>query len=130
MFSYRKKVSLKETDATGVLYFSEQFAYAMEAFEGYLSSKGFSLKQLLDSPLLMPVVHAEADYLAPLHAGDEVVIKMGVETVGQSSVTLIYQIFCPVRLMDIGRVKIVHVAVDRITQQSVPIPEWMRALLS
>ncbi len=129
MFNYRTRLHLKNTDATGVLYFSEQFSFAMEAFEGFLLHKGFSLKELLNSPILMPVVHAEADFMAPLRVGDEVEIKMEVEAIGTTSISLAYQLVCPVRNREVGKVKIVHVCVDRKTQAKVSVPTFLRELL-
>src|ERR1700735_4955363 len=88
MFIYHTQVRLKDTDATGVLFFTEQFRMASEAFEEFLKDRGFSLKQLLESSYLMPIVHAEGDYFAPLIVGDELEISLRVLKLGTSSVTL------------------------------------------
>lgn len=130
MFTHRTKLHLKDTDATGVLYFSEQFSLVMQAFESYLESKFFSLKQLLNSSIQFPVVHAEGDYFAPLQVGDEVEIKMAIEAIGTSSVTFVYQLVCLHRQKEVGRVKIVHVSVDRKTALAVPLPDFLRTLLT
>ena len=129
MFVYRTQVRLKDTDATGVLYFSEQFKMALEAFEEFLKEKGLPLKQLLESTYLMPVVHAEADYLAPLMIGDELEILLKVAKIGTSSVTLSYTFHDPVRKIDVGRVEIVHVVVEREKRTSVAIPDFLRKIL-
>lgn len=128
MFTYRTSVRLKDTDATGVLYFSEQFKFALEALEEFLREKGFSLKELIASPYLFPVVHAEGDYFAPLMVGDAVEVGMKVERVGTSSVTLHYVLRDPERGVDVGRVEMVHVVVDRASRTSVPIPDFLRAI--
>ena len=130
MFTYRMQVRLKDTDATGVLYFAEQFKMAMDVFEEFLKERGAPFRQLLDSNYLMPVVHAEADYLAPLMVGDELQIELGVAKIGTSSVTLIYTFYDVIRKMTVGRVKIVHVAIERHQRSaSVPIPDFLRNIL-
>ena len=129
MFTYRMQVRLKSTDATGVLYFSEQFKMALEVFEEFLKARGFSLKKLLESAYLMPIVHAEADYLAPLMVGDELEVELKVSKIGTSSVTLSYVFYDIVRKIDVGTVKIVHVVVERQNKTSVPIPDFLRTIL-
>lgn len=129
MFIYRTKIRLRDTDATGVLYFAEQFRLATEAFEEFLKECGFSLKELLNSQYLMPVVHAEGDYMAPLMVGDELEIFLKVVKIGSSSVTLQSVLRDPLRKIDVGRVEIVHVVVDRDQKNSVPIPAFLRRVL-
>lgn len=77
----------------------------------------------------MPVVHAEADYLAPLMIGDELEILLKVAKIGTSSVTLSYTFHDPVRKIDVGRVEIVHVVVEREKRTSVAIPDFLRKIL-
>ncbi|MBY0529512.1 MAG: acyl-CoA thioesterase [Rhabdochlamydiaceae bacterium] len=130
MFTHRVKIRLQSTDATGVLYFTEQLKFAMETFEEFIEFKGFNLKQLLDFSILLPVVHVEADYAAALHVSDEIEVGMAVEKVGSSSITLCYQLFDVNRQIQVGKVKIVHVAVDRTTQASVPLPDCLKMLFA
>ena len=129
MFIYRTQLRLKDTDATGVLYFSEQFKFALETFEEFLKERGFSWRELMASPFLLPVVHAEADYIAPLMVGDEMEIRLKVAKVGTSSITLHYSIRDRKRHCEVGKVEIVHVVVDKVTRTSVPIPDFLRVIL-
>ncbi|MBS0620415.1 MAG: acyl-CoA thioesterase [Verrucomicrobia bacterium] len=129
MFTYRTQVRLGDTDATGVLYFPMQFSLALEAYEQFLKERGFSWGQLLASPYLMPVRHAEADYLAPLRCGDRLEVTLHVERLGTSSITLNYLFTDPDRNLLVGKARVVHVVVDRETRLSVPIPPILRSLL-
>jgi YbgC/YbaW family acyl-CoA thioester hydrolase len=129
MYSYTTSIFLRDTDATGVLFFTEQMRLALEAFESFLASKGASLGELLESSTcLMPVVHVESDYFAPLKVSDKIEILLKVEHIGNSSFTLTYQIYKEGK--EVGKVGIVHVTVDKNTRTSVPIPQELRALLS
>jgi len=129
MFTYSTQVRLKDTDATGVLYFSEQFRMALETFEEFLKIQGFSLKKLLESSYLMPVVHAEGDYFAPLMVGDKLEISMKVFKLGTSSITLEFIFHDPDRKVDVGKVQIVHVVVEKEKRTAVPIPDFLRTIL-
>lgn len=120
-----KKIRLRDTDATGVLYFTEQLRMALEAFEDR-----FSLREMIEAQnFLMPIVHAESDYFAPLKVGDEVEISASCTKIGTSSFTLHYRFFCPKRQIEVGRVSIVHVTVSKETEKSIPIPDPIGALL-
>ncbi len=129
MFIYHTRIRLIDTDATGVLYFSQQFNFAMEAFEAFLQNRGFSWKKLMGSDFFLPVVHAEADYSAPLMVGDELEISLIVEKVGTSSITLQYILRDLVKKIEVGKVKIVHVAVGKKTRASTPLPDALRDIL-
>jgi len=129
MFIYQTRVRLKDTDATGVLYFSEQFKFAMEAFEEFLKRRGYSLRELMATPFLIPVVHAEADYFEPLVVGDALEIAMEVAKIGSSSITIKYTFFDPAKRIEVGKVQIVHVVIDKETKRPVPIPSFLRSVL-
>src|SRR4051812_12290672 len=88
-----KKIRLRDTDATGVLYFTEQLRMALEVLEDC-----FSLQEMIEKEnFLMPIVHAESDYNAPLKVGDTVEISISCEKIGTSSFTLKYRFYCPLR---------------------------------
>jgi len=129
-FVHRRKVRLQDTDATGVLYFPEQLKMALETFEDFLSHHQLPLRKLIeDSLYLLPVVHAEADYLALVMVGDELDIHLTIEALGTKSVTLAYRFFDIKRKIDVGTAKIIHVSVDKQTRQSVPIPNILKDFL-
>ncbi len=130
MFIYRTQVRLKDTDATGVLYFAEQFKFALEAFESFLQDRGFAWRDLMSSKYFLPVVHAQSDYMAPLMVGDPLEVTFSVGKIGTSSMTLQYTFRDPDRDVEVGRATIIHVAVDKVTRESVPIPDFLRTILA
>ena len=120
-----KKIRLRDTDATGVLYFTEQLRMALEALEDC-----FSLREMLEKAyFLMPIVHAASDYYAPLKVGDEVEISIFREKIGTSSFTLNYHFYSPSRQLKVGQVSIVHVTVSKENGKSIPIPATVSTLL-
>src|SRR5437899_3235256 len=130
MFTYRSKIRLQHTDATGVLFFPVQFQFAMEALEEFLIYKGFPLKTFFSSAYFFPVVHAEADYLGPLMIGDDVDIAVNVVKIGNSSVTFHYTLQNVSRGLRAGRVEVVHVLVDKEKRTSIPLPSFLKEIFT
>jgi len=129
MFHYERTVFLSETDATGVLYFSEQFKMAQECMEAYFSSRGFKLQQMIEkSAFCMPIVHATADFSAPVRVGDLLEINLSLGEMGTSSFTL-HSAFKDSLRGPVGKVTLVHVVVSKETGKAEPIPETVRALI-
>ncbi len=129
MFIYNTQIRLQDTDATGAIYFAEQFRMALEAFEEFLKDRGFSLKQLLESTYLMPIVHAEGDYFTSLTVGDALEISLQVVKLGTSSVTLEFSFRDPDRKFDVGKVQVVHAVIEKESRNPVPIPDFLRSIL-
>ena len=112
------KVRLRDTDATGVLYFTEQLRMALDALDDH-----FPLQNILKSnDLLLPIVHVEADYFSPLRVGDEVEISLNIEKIGTTSFSIGYLFLDPLTKKKVGFVKIVHVVTSRKEGTPLPIP--------
>lgn len=127
MHIYRRRVTLSETDATGVIYFTEKLKIASEAFEDFLISKKWPLRDLIEkSEFLMPIVHAEADYSAPLWVGDLVEVRLKLAEMGTSSFTLEAELW---KNEMVGKTRIVHVTVSRISGKAIPLPEMLKSHL-
>jgi len=128
MFQYRRLIFLGDTDATGVLYFPEQFKIVGEAFEAFLLQQKIILKdRIAKEDYLLPVVHAEGDYHLPLSVGDEVVIELSLSAIGTSSFTLLARILKDG--VEAGGVKLIHVALDPKLNKSMPVPEKILTVL-
>ncbi len=128
MFRYTRTIFLRDTDATGVLYFSEQLKICQEVFEAYLSKK-FTLNQMLrEHDFLLPIVHAEADYSLPILVGDVLEIQLSLGDIGSSSFSLGFKVLKGTQ--EVGSAKIVHVALSKETGKSIPIPEIVLSHIS
>lgn len=129
MFTHTRSIYLKETDATGVIYFTSLFQYALEAFEAYLHSKNFSLSEVLNKGYLMPIVHAEADYKAPLRVGDLISVRLEISHVGNKSFSMNSQMELIGTKQIAGSVKIVHAFVRQGEKESCAIPSDLLQIL-
>lgn len=94
-FSLRRRVEFADTDAAGLMHFSNFFRF-MEATEhAFHRSLGLSFHDFRPgtdaAPIGWPRVHAAADYKLPLHFGDDVEVELLIEKIGA---TTIHYRFC------------------------------------
>jgi 1,4-dihydroxy-2-naphthoyl-CoA hydrolase len=124
---YQHKVKLHETDAAGLLFFSNQFKFVHDAYETLLEDIGFGFAELLQNkPYFLPIVHAEADYKMPLFVGDVIEIQVTVENVGTTSFTFAYKLLNTKGEL-VGTARTVHVTIDKSTHKKIPLPAEMRS---
>jgi len=120
MFRYKRVIRVRDTDATGALYFTNQLQIGLEAFEEFLLQKGFSLGEMVSQgDYLLPIVHAEANFMAPLLIGDSVELTL-VFKWGTTSFTHSSEIFKGRKR--VGTVSIVHVVYCSRTKAPISIP--------
>ncbi|MFZ1684803.1 MAG: thioesterase family protein [Candidatus Zixiibacteriota bacterium] len=129
MFLYRTTVRLHHTDAAGLLFFAEQFRLSHDAYETFMESVGFPFAPLIrHSEFLLPIVHCEADFKAPLMTGDKLLIQVKAERVGETSFTLSYTLLKNDQEL-VGTAKTVHALISRTDGQKRPIDGKLRAAL-
>lgn len=129
-FVHQVRVGLGRSDAAGVIYFTEALDLAHEAAEAYLESVGVSLQSLLSAgSIRLPVVHAEADFSAPVRPGDRIGLHLSALHAGHSSVTFEWAARAADG-SDAFRTRIVHACLDPATGRSAPLPAAIRAALT
>lgn len=128
MTRHRVTVRLHHTDAAGVLFYGRLFELVQEAFEAALERCGLPLGELLrGGGFRIPVVHAEADYAAPIRAGDALTVSLAFKA-GNRSLRV------TAGLTDaagrrVASVTVVHAAVSAATGRPAPLPDaLLRAL--
>jgi 1,4-dihydroxy-2-naphthoyl-CoA hydrolase len=123
MYEYATKIKMRDADAAGVLFFGRYFALAHDAYEAFLDAHGVNIGQvLLEGGFLLPVVHAESDYRAPLFVGEAVTIQLRVVEIRTRAFTVAYE-FHNSEDKVACTMKTIHVPVDPKTKRSAPIPE-------
>ncbi|MFM1892805.1 MAG: hypothetical protein RLZ44_1882 [Pseudomonadota bacterium] len=122
-------VALHDIDAAGVMFFAHLFRHAHDAYEAFMAELGLPLSEVIrQRRWLLPLVHAEADYRAPLRHGERIEVRLAVEDLGTSAFTLGY------RFQDAaGNVrataKTVHVHLAADGKGSAPLPQELRDAL-
>lgn len=125
-FERSRTITLRQTDAAGVLFFAEQLALVHDVEEELFASVGFPIGTVLrEHPFALPIVHAETDFLAPLVVGDVVRVALTIEHVGASSFVVGHLVTKDGRDAPVGTGKIVHVCIDKATRQKTPLPSTL-----
>ena len=129
MHVYQTKIKLHETDAAGVLFFTNQLKMVHDAYESLLEHIGFSFTKLIrEKGFFIPIIHSESDYKAPLSVGDPIEIQTTVANIGKTSFTLAYTLLDATQTT-VGTAQTVHVSVDKTTRKKILLPADLRVKL-
>lgn len=129
MFTYKTTIKLHETDAAGLLFFSQQFKLIHDAYEELLDSRGIGFPVMLrEKSYFLPIVHAESDYKKPLFVGDRLTIEVIVSHIGETSFSFSYRLLKNSKIL-VGTAKTVHVTISKKTGKKIPLPKEMRKAL-
>jgi 1,4-dihydroxy-2-naphthoyl-CoA hydrolase len=123
MWCYQRRVRIRDTDATGALFFGAAFEMAVEAFQEWLHAHHLKLEEL---SFLLPIVHAEADYFAPIKLGDHLSIELSIKKIGTTSFGVE---FVFLRGSKVAFVEITHVTVCSATGHKIELPSPLKHLL-
>lgn len=134
MFIALNQVRMHDTDMAGILYFPRQFRFAHDALEDFLAAHGVTFEHVFHKQeFVFVIVHAEADYLAPLTVGNHLEVHLNVDSIGTSSFTISYAIFKKdtkhQKSVLVGKAKTVHVTLDALTRKKIPIPSSLKEIL-
>lgn len=90
----RRKVRFQDVDAAGTIFFPRVLEYFADVYLLLLETSGLDVpRSLREKAYAAPVVHAEADFLAPLLFGDEVDVEIALAQVGETSVVFGHRIW-------------------------------------
>ncbi len=129
MYKYQTAIRMRHTDAAGIVFFTSLFELAHECYESFLESK-LPLADIIEqNEILMPIVHAEADYHIPIKLGEKYTVEMSLNKTGTSSFELGYA-FVNESSKIAAEVKIVHVVLQVNTWKPVEIPDTLKNILS
>lgn len=121
-FEYQFRVAFHEVDPGGVMFYAHLFTRAHEAFSSLMAACGFDLAEVVrDGSYLIPIVHAQADYSAPLRFGDETKITVQPTDIGRSSLRMHYDFLLDDSLCACAET--VHVFVSSGSRETISIPD-------
>ena len=118
----KRKIRLSETDATGIIYFTNLLKFGCEIFEDYLHSKFKQQGETFQtSSILLPIVDVKASFVSQITIGDEITVILEKVEAKQTSLTTKVRIEKEGRL--VANVCLVHVVLSRETKKKVPIEQ-------
>lgn len=92
-FDYEYRVIYHDTDKMGISYYANYFVWFEAARTEYFRALGFPYTECERKGWYLPVVKAEASYLAPSRYDDLLTIRTSVGEFGKSSLRFDYQVF-------------------------------------
>lgn len=128
-FQWRSRIRVVDTDVSTRIHYSALFRHFEAAETEFLRSLGLEYSHWFEQGFSLPRVHVEADYLAPLNFDDEIDTEVGIERVGESSVTLGFRVIKVESGEEAARGRIVAVCIDIRNGKSTPIPAAIREAL-
>ena len=128
-FSYYRTIYLSDTDAAGVIYFTNALKICHEAYETWLTAIGVSLAQILSQKqIAIPIVHGDIDFFRPIFCGDQLQVNLEIKLVQDHSFLVNYQIFQQESLnKPLAIAKTKHVCINLQTRNKISLPELIIA---
>jgi acyl-CoA thioester hydrolase len=133
-FVYYRTIEFHETDAAGLVHFSNYFRFAEAAEHALYRSLDYPMMKREDATFYgWPRVRAQAKYSAPLDNGDVIRIELGITEIKDKAIEWEFRILREADgvLASKGSFVTVHVHIDALTRdmKSLPIPAELREKL-
>jgi 1,4-dihydroxy-2-naphthoyl-CoA hydrolase len=93
MFTTKVKVYFYDADPAGIIFYASLFKYVHAAYEDMMRSLHTERDYFFDKEYILPIIHAEADYVKPIKVGDELRIDVLVSLLKNSSFELSYKFY-------------------------------------
>jgi len=129
-----RTVRFGDTDAAGVVHFHQLLSWCHEAYEESLERFGIAAAEVFPRPghtpaVALPIVHCQADFLAPLACGDPLAIKLAPRRIDPGCFELAYTLHSGGR--EAARALSRHLAINSSSRARCPLPEplvrWLEA---
>jgi YbgC/YbaW family acyl-CoA thioester hydrolase len=122
MFITRVKVYFYDADPAGIIFYASLFKYVHAAYEEFMRSLHTERNFFFDKDYVLPIIHADADYIKPIKVGDELEIELMVSLLKKSSFELTYRFYKNSREFS-AIAKTVHVCVLKEKFEKIELPD-------
>ena len=113
----------------GVVYYANYLVYMEVGRVEYLRQHGHPMSEV-DEKIHMPVVEASVKYVKPARLDDLLTVKTWVGELGRASFGFRYEIARGETGEIIATGQTRHACLDPKTGRLVPLPEWLRSVMS
>lgn len=129
-FETTVNIRFEDADPAGIVFYPRAIALAHGVVEDLIRQTELGWHGWFENHgLAAPVRHAEADFLAPMRAGETLQARAWVEKLGETSGTFAVE-FLGNEGETRARIRTVHVLIDRSTSQPVAMTPEIRAALA
>ena len=112
MFTTNIKVYFYDADPAGIIFYANLFRFTHSAYEDMMRSFELERNFFFDRDYVLPIIHAEADYIKPIKVGEIITASIVVSQLKDSSFELSYT-FTGSNDDIRAKAKTVHVCVDK-----------------
>ena len=107
------RVRYAETDRMGVVYYAHYFVWFEVARVELMRSLGWTYREMEETGVFLPVIHAECDYRRPARYDDAVEVRATARLASPIRIEFAYEIMIAGQpeIVAVGRT--VHAALDR-----------------
>lgn len=130
-FNYSRTVRFKDTDAAGVVYFANVLTMCHEACEESLASSGINLTVFFTNPaFVIPIVHADVDFLRPMFCGDQLLISLITKQRSSNEFEIGYKVLEAASDKVVAKAITRHVCIEPSTRTRKELPtkiiQWLK----
>lgn len=129
VFRTHLTIKFRDADPAQIMYFGNLVNFAHDAFEEFIVAAGYKYREWFSKhELMIPIRHAEADFLAPFVPGETYDVAVTVAQIRDTSFQMKYVFGKNGKAH--GQVKMVHAVLDSKTMQKLAVPATMRERLT
>lgn len=99
------RVSYRDTDKMGVVYYANYFVFFEMGRTELMRQIGFTYDEMEKQGLYFPVVNAQCNYHAPAHYDDLITVETTISELKNVTVTFSYKIKCDDKVLVTGSTK-------------------------
>ncbi|MEK6675871.1 MAG: thioesterase family protein [Planctomycetota bacterium] len=126
-----RRVQFAETDAAGVLHFSNYYRYMEEVEHAFWRSLGLSvIHNHSDTVISWPRVATSCEYFAPAYFEEELVLHFGISSLGESSLSYEVVFQRGEGRIALGKTTAVCCMMEGGTFRAVRVPDTIRSKLA
>jgi 1,4-dihydroxy-2-naphthoyl-CoA hydrolase len=134
-FVYLRTVFFRDTDAAGVVYFTNVLSMCHEAYEASLALTEIDLKHFFSKAKTgFPIAHASVDFFRPMFCGDRLAIQMQPKQTKPDEFEIAYDLFVAAAIdsvdpsappASLAKAFSRHVCIDSTSRTRSPLPPEM-----
>ncbi len=129
IFKLDTQITLRHTDAAGVIFFPRLFEISHQAVEMLLNLIGFPISDMISGKLHhLPIVHSEADFKLPCRLGDKLTVEVFLHKLSEHSLGFSCRFLGPNGDLK-ATTRVDHVAIDSETGRVTEVNQEMRMAL-
>ncbi|HCD53479.1 MAG TPA: acyl-CoA thioesterase [Balneolaceae bacterium] len=108
----------------GYVYYGHYLAFFEEARTEMIRNSGVSYRQLEDNGVMLPVIHSEIEYKAPVYYDEEVIIRVKVYDIPTIRLQTFYEVIAKERDQLCARGEVTLVFMKEDTRRPCRAPDY------